>query len=128
MLTFIDKYQSIILSVILVFYIGNSIYIGSSNLSFILFLLVILMQVIRLRKHIQKLSFLQFAAIFATMVAFLAGLVSIFIGLNYLISNGIMSFPDWMIMVIQIAFIIVFMLSLTTIVRSMYERFTHSKA
>ncbi|MFC6040651.1 hypothetical protein ACFPYN_14580 [Paenisporosarcina macmurdoensis] len=128
MLTFIDKYQSIILSVILVFYIGNSIYIGSSNLSFILFLLVILMQVIRLRKHIKKLSFLQFAAIFATMVAFLAGLVSIFIGLNYLISNGIMSFPDWMIMVIQIAFIIVFMLSLTTIVRSMYERFTHSKA
>jgi len=128
MLTFIDKYQSIILSVILVFYIGNSIYIGSSNLSFILFLLVILMQVIRLRKHIKKLSFLQFAAIFATMIAFLAGLVSIFIGLNYLISNGIMSFPDWMIMVIQIAFIIVFMLSLTTIVRSMYERFTHSKA
>jgi hypothetical protein len=128
MLTFIDKYQSIILSVILVFYIGNSIYIGSSNLSFILFLLVILMQVIRLRKHIKKLSFLQFAAIFATMVAFLAGLVSIFIGLNYLISNGIMSFPDWMIMVIQIAFIIVFMLSLTTIVRSMYERFTHSKS
>lgn len=128
MLTFIDKYQSIILSVILVFYIGNSIYIGSSNLSFILFLLVILMQVIRLRKHIKKLSFLQFAAIFATMVAFLAGLVSIFIGLNYLISNGIVSFPNWMIMVIQIAFIIVFMLSLTTIVRSMYERFTHSKA
>lgn len=128
MLTFIDKYQSIILSVILVFYIGNSIYIGSSNLSFILFLLVILMQVIRLRKHIKKLSFLQFAAIFATMVAFLAGLVSIFIGLNYLISNGIVSFPDWMIMVIQIAFIIVFMLSLTSIVRSMYERFTHSKA
>lgn len=128
MLTFIDKYQSIILSVILVFYIGNSIYIGSSNLSFILFLLVILLQVIRLRKHIKKLSFLQFAAIFATMVAFLAGLVSIFIGLNYLISNGIMSFPDWMIMVIQITFIIVFMLSLTTIVRSMYERFTHSKA
>ena len=128
MLTFIDKYQSIILSVILVFYIGNSIYIGSSNLSLILFLLVILLQVIRLRKHIKKLSFLQFAAIFATMVAFLAGLVSIFIGLNYLISNGIMSFPDWMIMVIQITFIIVFMLSLTTIVRNMYERFTHSKA
>ena len=128
MLTFIDKYQSIILSVILVFYIGNSIYIGSSNLSFVLFLLVILMQVIRLRKHIKKLSFLQFAAIFATMIAFLAGLVSIFIGLNYLISNGIMSFPDWMIMVIQITFIIVFMLSLTTIVRNMYERFTHSKA
>lgn len=119
MLTFIDKYQSIILSVILVFYIGNSIYIGSSNLSFVLFLLVILMQVIRLRKHIKKLSFLQFAAIFATMIAFLAGLVSIFIGLNYLISNGIMSFPDWMIMVIQITFIIVFMLSLTTIVLSL---------
>jgi hypothetical protein len=86
------------------------------------------MQVIRLRKHIKKLSFLQFAAIFATMVAFLAGLVSIFIGLNHLISTGILSFPDWMIMVIQITFIIVFMLGLTTIVRIMYERFTHSKA
>lgn len=128
MLRFIDKYQSIILSVILVFYICNSIYIGSSNLSFILFLLVILMQVIRLRKHIKKLSFLQFSAIFATMVAFLAGLVSIFIFLNHLISTGIISFPDWIIMVIQITFIIVFMLGLTTIVRIMYERFTHSKA
>ena len=128
MLTFIDKYQSIILSIILVFYIGNSIYIGSSTLSFMLFLLVILMQVIRLRKHIKKLSFLQFAAIFATMVAFIAGLVSLFIFLNHLISSGVMSFPDWMIMAIQITLIIVFMLGLTTIVRSMYERYTHSKA
>ena len=128
MLTFIDKYQSIILSIILVFYIGNSIYIGSTTLSFMLFLLVILMQVIRLRKHIKKLSFLQFAAIFATMVAFIAGLVSLFIFLNHLISSGVMSFPDWMIMAIQITLIIVFMLGLTTIVRSMYERYTHSKA
>lgn len=128
MLTFIDKYQSIILSVILVFYIGNSIYIGSSNLSFILFVLVILMQVIRLRKHIKQLSFLQVAAIIATMIAFLAALVSIFVGLNYLINSGVLSFPDWMIMVIQITLIIVFIMSLTTIVRSLYERFTHSKA
>ena len=128
MITFIDKYQSIILSIVLVFYIANSIYIGSSNLSFILFLLVILLQVIRLRKHIKQLSFLQFAALFATMIAFLAALVSIFVGLNHLINIGILSFPDWMIMVIQITLIIVFILSLTTIVRSLYERFTHSKA
>ena len=128
MLTFIDKYQSIILSVILVFYIGNSIYIGSSNLSFILFVLVILLQVIRLRKHIKQLSFLQVAAIIATMIAFLAALVSIFVGLNYLINSGVLSFLDWMIMVIQITLIIVFILSLTTIVRNLYERFTHSKA
>lgn len=128
MLTFIDKYQSIILSVILVFYIGNSIYIGSSNLSFILFVLVIVLQVIRLRKHIKQLSFLQVAAIIATMIAFLAALVSIFVGLNHLINSGVLSFPDWMIMVIQITLIIVFILSLTTIVRNLYERFTHSKA
>jgi hypothetical protein len=128
MITFIDKYQSIILSIILVFYIANSIYIGSSNLSFILFLLVILLQVIRLRKHIKQLSFLQIAALFATMIAFLAALVSIFVGLNHLINIGILSFPDWMIMVIQITLIIVFILSLTTIVRSLYERFTNSKA
>lgn len=128
MITFIDKYQSVILSLILVFYIVNSIYIGSSNLSFILFLFVILLQVIRLRKHIKQLSFLQIAAIFGTMIAFLAALVSIFVGLNHLINTGILVFPNWMVMVIQITLIILFIISLTTIVRTLYERFTNSKA
>ncbi len=128
MLTLFDKYQSIIISLILVFYILNSIYIGSDNLSFVLFLFVVILQVLRMRKHIKRLSFIQLGVLLTIMAASLAGLVFIFMGLNHLISIGVLSFPDWMIIFIQIAFIIVFILGVTSAIRSLYQRFTHSKA
>jgi len=127
MLPFFDKYQSLILSVILVFYILNSIYIGSTYLSFILFLFVILMQLIRMRKQIKKLSFLQLVAIFGILIASLVGLVLIFMGFNHLLTTGFLYFPDWMIVIIQIVLILVFLLSVTSTVRNLYERFTRSK-
>lgn len=128
MLTLFDKYQSIIISLILVFYILNSIYIGSDNLSFVLFLFVVILQVLRMRKHIKRLSFIQLGVLLTIMAASLAGLVFIFMGLNHFISIGVLSFPDWMIIFIQIAFIIVFILGVTSAIRSLYQRFTHSKA
>ncbi|MCZ8537726.1 MULTISPECIES: hypothetical protein [Paenisporosarcina] len=127
MLAIIDKYQSIIISIILVFYIVNSIYIGSAELSSILFILVILLQIVRLRKHIKRLSFVQLLALFGIMVASLVALVLIFMSLNHLIGAGILSFPDWMIMVIQITLIILFILSVSGIIRNLYQRFTKSK-
>ena len=124
MLAFFDKYQSLIIGIILAFYLANSIYIGSSTLSFILFLLVIAMQVIRLRKHIKKLSFLQLILILAIMVGSLVGMVFMFMGLNHLISIGVLSLPDWMIMVTQITLIILFIVSVSAIIRTLYQRFT----
>ena len=128
MLAIFDKYQSIIISIILVFYIVNSIYIGSTELSFTLFILVLLMQIIRLRKHIKQLSLVQLLMLFGTLVASLVALVLIFMSLNHLIGAGILSFPDWMIMVIQITLIILFILSVSAIIRNVYQRFTKSKA
>jgi len=128
MLTFIDKYQSILLSVFLIAYIVNSIYIGSSNLSIILFVLVVTIQIIRLRKHIQKLTFIQLLAIFGIMVGGLAILVFALMGLNHLNSIGIVSFPNWIIIGIQITLILVLLISVTSIVRNQFLRFSRSKA
>lgn len=127
MLTFFDKYQSLILSIILAFYILNSIYIGSSYVSFILFFFVILMQLIRMRKQMKQLSFLQLVAIFGILIASLVGLVLIFMGFNHLLTTGVLYFPDWMIVIIQIVLILVFLLSVTSAIRNLYERFTRSK-
>lgn len=127
MLPFFDKYQSLILSVILAFYILNSIYIGSSYVSFILFFFVILMQLIRMRKQIKQLSFLQLVAIFGILIASLVGLVLIFMGFNHLLTTGVLYFPDWMIVIIQIVLILVFLLSVTSAIRNLYERFTRTK-
>jgi len=128
MLTFIDKYQSILLSAFLIAYIINSIYIGSSILSIILFILVVTIQIIRLRKHIKKLSFTQLLAIFGVILAGLAILVFALMWMNHLISIGIMSFPDWVIIVIQITLILVLLVSVTSIVNNQYLRFSRSKA
>ncbi|QBP42798.1 hypothetical protein [Paenisporosarcina antarctica] len=127
MLTFFDKYQSLILSIILAFYILNSIYIGSSYISFTLFFFVILMQLIRMRKQIKQLSFLQLVAIFGILIASLVGLVLIFMGFNHLLTTGVLYFPDWLIVIIQIVLILVFLLSVTSAIRNLYERFTRSK-
>ena len=127
MLAFIDRYQNIVLSVFLVFYIINFIYISSNALSFILFLLVIVVQIIRLRKNIQQLSFVQLLSIFGIMAGGLAGLVLAFVWLNHVTEAGIMSFPDWMIMVIQITLILVFLIGASSIVQNLYLRFSTSK-
>lgn len=127
MLAFIDRYQNILLSVFLVFYIINSIYISSNALSIILFLLVIVVQIIRLRKNIQQLSFVQLLSIFGIMAGGLAGLVLAFVWLNHVTEAGIMSFPDWMIMVIQITLILVFLIGASSIVQNLYLRFSTSK-
>lgn len=127
MLAIFDKYQNIIISIILVFYIVNSIYIGSDGLSFMLFILVILMQIIRLRKYIKQLSFVQLLALFGILAGSIVALVLIFMSLNHLIGAGILSFPDWMIMVLQITLIILFILTVSAIMRNLYQRFTQSK-
>lgn len=128
MLTFVDKYQSIILSVILVFYILNSLYIGSANLSFLLFFLVVIFQLVRMRKQILQLSFLQLLAIFGLIVVSIVALIFIFMGFNHMISVGILSFPNWMLIFIQIALILIILLSVTAMVRNLFERFTGQKA
>lgn len=127
MLAIFDKYQNIIISIILVFYIVNSIYIGSDGLSFMLFILVILMQIIRLRKYIKQLSFVQLLALFGILAGSIVALVLIFMSLNHLIGAGILSFPDWMIMVLQITLIILFILTVSAIMRNLYQRLTQSK-
>lgn len=127
MLAIFDKYQNIIISIILVFYIVNSIYIGSDGLSFMLFILVILMQIIRLRQYIKQLSFVQLLALFGILAGSIVALVLIFMSLNHLIGAGILSFPDWMIMVLQITLIILFILTVSAIMRNLYQRFTQSK-
>ncbi|EPD51048.1 hypothetical protein MHH33_17200 [Paenisporosarcina sp. FSL H8-0542] len=127
MLAIFDKYQNIIISIILVFYIVNSIYIGSDGLSLMLFILVILMQIIRLRNYIKQLSFVQLLALFGILAGSIVALVLIFMSLNHLIGAGILSFPDWMIMVLQITLIILFILTVSAIMRNLYQRFTQSK-
>jgi hypothetical protein len=127
MLSLIDKYQSVLVSVLLISYIINSIYIGSSILTVILLIFVVAVQIIRLRKHIQKLSFAHLLMIFATLVVGLAGLVLVIMWLNHIVKIGMVSLPDWTISVIQITLILVFLLSVTAIVQKLFVRFTLSK-
>jgi len=127
MLSTIDKYQNGLLSILLIAYIINSIYFGSSSLSFVLFFLVVIIQIIRLRKHIRQLAIIQLIAIFGIIVGGVAGLVLAIVGLNHLVSIGIMSFPDWLISVIHITLILVFLITITSIVQKLFLRFTCSK-
>lgn len=127
MLSYIDKYQNGLLSILLIAYIINSIYFGSSSLSFVLFFLVVIIQIIRLRKHIMQLAFSQLTAIFGITIGGLAALVLAIIGLNHLVSIGMMSFPDWLISVIHITLILVFLITTTSIVQKLFLRFTSSK-
>lgn len=127
MLSYIDKYQNVFLSVFLVGYILNSIYIGSGNLSLILFFLVIIIQIIRLRKHIKQLSFIQLAAMAGIIVGGVTGLGLLIVWLNHLFNIGIVSFPDWLISVIHITLILVFLMTVTAIVQKQFIRFTCSK-
>ena len=127
MLSLVDKYQSLLVSVLLISYITNSIYIESIILTVILLILVAIVQIIHLRKHIQKLSLTQLLLIFVTLVLSLAGLVLAIMWLNHIVKTGMMSLPDWMIIVIQVTLILVFLLSVTAIVQKLFLRFTLSK-
>lgn len=119
---FIKKYHSAILSIILILYLINTAYIGSTSLSFTLFFLVVILQIIRLGKEIRKLSFFQILAILGTLLGGLVLLVIIFMGINQFIAKT--SFPDWAIIILQITLIIAFLLGVTTAIRTMYIRFT----
>ncbi|WP_075619527.1 hypothetical protein [Paenisporosarcina indica] len=127
MLSYIDKYQNVLLSVFLIAYILNSIYIGSGNLSLVLFFFVVIIQIIRLRKHIKQLSFIQLAAIVGILLGGLTGLVLVITWLNHVINIGMLSFPDWLISVIHITLILVFLITVTAIVQKQFLRFTCSK-
>jgi hypothetical protein len=120
---FIEKYHSAILCVILILYLINTAYIGSMNLSFTLFILVIFLQLIRLRKEIRKLSLIQILAMLGTILGGIVLLVLFFMGINQFITKT--SFPDWGIIVLQITLIIAFLIGVTTSIRTMYVRFTN---
>lgn len=119
---FIEKYHSAILCAILILYLINTAYIGSTSLSFTLFFLVVILQIIRLRKEIRKLSIIQILAILGTLLGGIVLLVLIFMGINQFITNT--SFPDWAIIILQITLIIAFLMGVTTAIRTMYMRFT----
>ena len=123
-----DKYQNAIVLVVLLFYIFNSIYISSTILSVILFVFFIIIQLVRIRKQIAKLTHLQKIMILSIVGLSLILLVFLFTWFNHLLSTGIVSFQDWTIGVIQIALIIVFLLIVTSLVQNLYQRFTSSKA
>lgn len=123
-----DKYQNAIVLVVLLFYIFNSIYISSTILSVILFVFFIIIQLVRIRKQIAKLTHLQKITILSIVGISTIILVFLFIWLNHMLSTGILSFQEWTIGVIQIALIIVFLLIVTSLVRNLYQRFTSSKA
>ena len=123
-----DKYQNAIVLVVLLFYIFNSIYISSTILSVILFVFFIIIQLVRIRKQIAKLTHLQKITILSIVGISLILLVFLFTWFNHLLSTGILSFQDWTIGVIQIALILVFLLIVTSLVQNLYQRFTSSKA
>lgn len=123
-----DKYQNAIVLVVLLFYIFNSIYISSTILSVILFVFFIIIQLVRIRKQIAKLSHLQKITILSIIGMSIILLVFLFTWFNHLLRTGILSFQNWTIGVIQIALIIAFLLIVISMVRNLYQRFTSSKA
>jgi TRAP-type uncharacterized transport system fused permease subunit len=127
MFAFFDRYQSVVLSVFLVFYIINSIYISSTALSFILIILMVMVQVIYLRKKIQQLSFIQLLSLFCILAGSLAGLYLSLVWLNHLTETGIMPFSDWMIIVAKIILILVFLIAGSSVVQNLYIRYSTSK-
>ena len=127
MLSFIDKHHSVLVSILLISYIINSIYIGSTILTAILLILVVAVQLIRLRKHIQKLSFTQLLMIFVTMGVGFAILLFAIMGLNHVEKIGMISLPNWTISFIHISLILVFLISVSAIVQKLFLRYTLSK-
>ena len=128
MLAFFDRYQSVLLSAFLVFYIINSIYISSTALSFILIVLMVMVQVIYLRKKIQQLSFIQLLSILFVLAGSLAGLYLALVWLNHLTETGIMPFSDGMVIVAKIILIVVFLMAGSSGVQNLYIRYSTSKA
>lgn len=128
MLISFDKYQNVLIIGVLLLYILNTTFIQSNLFSIILFVLFVLFQFLKLRKNIQKLSFIQIGIITTVFVATIALLVFVFMWLNHLDNTGVISFSDTSMFIIQIALIVLFLLPLTTGIHKLYLRFTQSKA
>lgn len=128
MLISFDKYQNVLIIGVLLLYILNTTFIQSNLFSIILFVLFVLFQFLKLRKNIQKLSFIQIGIITTVFVATIALLVFVFMWLNHLDNTGVISFSDTSMFIIQIALIVLFLLPLTTGIHKLYLRFTQIKA
>jgi len=128
MLLSFDKYQNVLIIGVLLLYILNTVFIQSNVLSIILFVLFVLFQFLRLRKNIQKLSFMQIGIIIMIFIGTITLLVFVFMWLNHLDSTGVISFSDTSMFIIQISLIALFLLPLTTGIHKLYLRFTQSRA
>jgi hypothetical protein len=128
MLATFDKYSNGLIAGVLLLYIINTILIQSNQFSIVLFVFFAGFQLLRLRKNIIKLSFIQIGIIIAIFFATIALLVFLFMWLNHLDGIGIISMPDWVMFVIQITIIILFLVALSTGIHKLYLRFTQSKA
>ena len=124
---FIDKYNSVLICFLLAVYILNSIYIGSHLLSIILFILVITLQTINLRKQIKRMSLVQLLLITGVIAFALSGLVVCLMLLSYLIKVDILDLPDWLISTAQIVLIFGFLIGASAVVQSLFKRFTSTK-
>ena len=128
MLLSFDKYQNALIIGVLLLYILNTIFIQSNVFSIILFVLFVLFQFLRLRKNIQKLTFMQIGIIIMTFIGTIALLVFVFMSLNHLDGTRVISFSDTSMFIIQITLIVLFLLPLTTGIHKLYLRFTQNKA
>lgn len=127
-LTFFDKFQNQLFIVVLLLYIFNSVYVGSEMVSVLLFFAFITIQLICLRKHIGKLTFIQKAMILAIVSLAILFLVLAFMLLNHLIDVGYLSYTDWTVGVIQITLIVTFLLVVTSSIRVVYRKYTSTNA
>jgi len=127
-LTFFDKFQNQLFIVVLLLYILNSMYVGSGMVSVLLFFIFITIQLICLRKHIRKLTFIQKAIILAIVGLAILVLVLLFMLLNHLIDVGYLSYTDWTVGVIQITLIVTFLLVVTSSIRAVYIKYTSTNA
>lgn len=128
MLLSFDKYQNALIIGVLLLYILITVFIQSNVFSIILFVLFVLFQFLRLRKNIQKLTFMQIGIIIMTFIGTIALLVFVFMSLNHLDGTGVISFSDTSMFIIQITLIVLFLLPLTTGIHKLYLRFTQNKA
>lgn len=103
-------------------------YIGSGTVSIVLFFIFITIQLICLRKHIGKLTFIQKATILAIVGIAILLLVLTFMLLNHLIDVGYLSFTEWIVGVVQISLIVIFLLVVTSSIRVVYRKYTSTKA
>ncbi|MDI2586336.1 hypothetical protein OR571_04120 [Psychrobacillus sp. NEAU-3TGS] len=105
MLKRIDELYKYILIMLLVVYLINSIYVKELTLTFIIIAFVIILELVKHRKHIKKLSFPQVAIIGIVLLTGSAGIIYLLVLFQIFLDPLSLSYPLETMLLVLFVFI-----------------------